>query len=317
MIQVITLGEAMVALTPQQRGPLRYATGFQRGMGGAEANFAIGVARLGTGCRYLSRLGNDEFGHYIRHELRGDGVDVSFIPLVDGRPTGLNVKEVREDGGGRTFYYRSGSAASTMAPEDLVTAQFAGAQWLHISGVFPAVSESARATVYRAVELARSAGLTVALDPNIRLKLWDVETARRVLLDLITQVDIVYPGDAEGQILFGTADPEAIARAAMRLGPKTVVVKQGEKGATGYTVDGAVVHVPAFQVPTVDTVGAGDGWAAGFTVGTLRGMDLGAAIRLGNAVGAMVCAVAGDVEGLPDWEDVQAFLGEAPARVER
>lgn len=317
MVDVITLGEAMVVFTPLQHGPLRSAGLFQRGMGGAEANFAIGVSRLGLRARYVSLLGDDEFGRYILHELRGDGVDVSGVRLVTASPTGLNVKEVREGGGGKTFYYRAGSAASSMSPADLNSDQFAGARWLHVSGVFAAVSDSCRAAVYRAIELARQAGLTVALDPNIRLKLWDEATARRVLLDLIGRVDYVFPGVEEGQILFGTSNPDEIARLALKQGPHTVVVKEGERGATGYTRAGLRVSVPAFRVHVVDTVGAGDAWAAGFTVGILRGLDLEESIRLGNAAGAMVCSVAGDVEGLPLWEELQAFLGRSPAPVDR
>jgi 2-dehydro-3-deoxygluconokinase len=314
---VVTLGEAMVTLTPVQRGPLRYASQFMRGMGGAEANFAIGAARLGASARYLSRLGDDEFGRYVLHELRGDGVDVSRVALVDGCPTGMNVKEVREGGDGRTFYYRTGSAASTMGPEALSHVDFTGARWLHISGVFAAVNETTRATVYRAVELAREAGLTVGMDPNIRLKLWDAATARRVLLDLASRADCFFPGVEEGQILFGTDDPDTIAREAFGLGVQTVVVKLGAEGAIGYTAAGERVHVPGFAIRVVDTVGAGDGWAAGFTVGTLRGLGLAEAIRLGNAVGALVCSVSGDVEGLPAWDEVQAFLGKAPRPLER
>jgi len=317
LVDVITLGEAMAVFTPLQRGPLRSAGLFQRGMGGAEANFAVGVSRLGLGARYLTLLGDDEFGRYILHELRGDGVDTSGVRLVSGRPTGLNVKEVREGGGGKTFYYRAGSAASTMSPADLSPDQFAGARWLHVSGVFGAVSESCRATVYRAIELAREAGLGIALDPNIRLKLWDEATARSVLLDLMGRVDYVFSGAEEGRILFGTDDPDRIARLALQLGPHTVVVKEGDRGATGYTQGGQRVHVPAFRVVVADTVGAGDAWAAGFTVGMLQGLGLEESIRFGNAAGALVCSVAGDIEGLPAWDELQAFLGRSPSPVDR
>jgi 2-dehydro-3-deoxygluconokinase len=204
-----------------------------------------------------------------------------------------------------------------MGPDDLSPADFTGARWLHISGVFPAVNESTRAAVYRAAELARAAGLAVALDPNVRLKLWDEATARHVLLELASGADYLFPGVEEGRILFGTDDPDAIAREAFKLGVRTVVVKLGADGAIGYTAGGERVHVPGFAVRVVDTVGAGDGWAAGFTVGSLRGLDLAGAIRLGNAVGALVCSVSGDVEGLPDWDELQAFLGTAPRPVDR
>lgn len=314
---VITLGEAMITMTPVQRGPLRFAGTFQRGMGGAEANFAIGAARLGCSVRYLSRLGDDEFGRYILRELRGEGVDVERVPLVPGGVTGLNIKEVKETGDGRTFYYRAGSAASFMGADDVTEADFAGARWLHVSGVFPAVSESCRAATFRAVALARAAGCKVAVDPNIRLRLWDEATARQVLLDLLAQADYAFPGDEEGRILFGTSDPDEIAARTLALGPSVAVVKQGAAGATGHTRDGLRVHVAAFAVRAVDTVGAGDGWAAGFTAGALRGMDLAECMRLGNAVGAMVCSVSGDTEGLPLWDEVQAYLGKGPAPVER
>lgn len=317
MADVITLGEPMVTLTPLQRGPLRHAASFQRGVGGAETNFAIGVARLGGSVRLLSRLGDDEFGRYIQYALRGEGLDVSGLTLVPDRPTGLNVKEVRENGDGKTFYYRTGSAASTMTPADLDPADFASASWLHVSGVFAAVNENTRATVFRAVELAKAAGAAISLDPNIRLKLWDAATARGVLLELAALADFVFPGAEEGEILVGSTDAPTIARELLALGPKMVVVKQGAAGATGYTAAGESFQVPGFPVRVVDTVGAGDGWAAGFTCGAVRGLGLAGSIRLANAVGAMVCSVTGDNEGLPFWDEVQAFMGNAPGAVQR
>ncbi|WP_031515425.1 sugar kinase [Desulfofalx alkaliphila] len=309
MPQVVTLGETMVLLNPTTTGPLKYATHFIKQIGGAETNFAIGLSRLGHSAGWISRVGNDEFGRYIISFVRGEGVDTSQVKVDPQAPTGVYFKERHEFGESKVFYYRKGSAASRLTPKDLDEAYISGAKYLHITGITPALSDSCRQTVLKAIEIAKSNGVTVSFDPNIRLKLWSVDKAVEVLMDLVSRSDIVLPGLQEGQMLVGANKPEEIADKILQAGAKTVVIKLGEKGAY-YASGGESAYVPGYPVQrVVDPIGAGDGFAAGFISGLLKGWDLTQSVKLANAVGARTTQVVGDVEGLPTLEEIDYFLG--------
>jgi 2-dehydro-3-deoxygluconokinase len=303
-MDVVTLGETMVLFTPETIGPLRYVAKFQKTIGGAESNLAIALARLGHRVGWMSRLGMDEFGLYVRNFIRGEGVDTTCVVFDEQHPTAVFFKEQQLGRDPKIFYYRKGSAASYMTPEDLDESYIAQARFLHITGITPALSPSCRETVYRAIEIAKSHRLTIVFDPNIRLKLWSKEEARDVLMDIASRCDIVLPGHEEGEILTGETQPEAIAERFLKNGAQSVVIKLGEKGAF-YATGDSEEYVPGFPVSQiVDTVGAGDGFAAGFLSGLIRGWTYREAVRLGNRVGAYALTVSGDVEGYPFWHQV-------------
>ncbi|HLH74134.1 MAG TPA: PfkB family carbohydrate kinase, partial [Chloroflexota bacterium] len=162
-------------------------------------------------------------------------------------------------------------------------------------------------TVLAAIDLAHRAGALVSFDPNVRLRLWDAETCRRTLRQLLPRCDVVLPGADEAELLTGESDPERAGQEIHRLGPRLVLVKRGPEGAMAVSDDG-VIRVPALHLErVVDPVGAGDGFAAGFLSGQLRGWDLRESMRLGAIVGAAAMSVSGDVEGLPTWEEAQAL----------
>lgn len=314
MPDLITLGETMVLFSPLTEGPLQYVYHFEKRYAGAESNVAIATVRLGHSAGWVSRLGDDDFGRYILASLRGEGVDTSRVRLDPAHPTGVFFRSRGSVGGGmETFYYRHGSAASHLGPEDLDPVYFRGARILHITGITPALSDSCRAAIYRAVELARQEGLTVCFDPNLRLKLWAPEEARRVLCDLAARADIVLPGRGECGALYGTEDEVATAEAILAAGAKLVLVKLGTEGAylRSATEELRVPAVPVGRV--VDPIGAGDGFAAGFLVGWMEGWPLAECARLAVTVGAFATATAGDIEGYPDLARVRAFwAGQAP-----
>jgi 2-dehydro-3-deoxygluconokinase len=279
-------------------------------IGGAESNFAIGIVRLGHKAGWISKLGNDEFGKYIVSFIRGEGVDTSRVKFDSEAPTGVYFKERREWGESKVYYYRKGSAASRLTPMDLDFEYIGSAKYLHITGITPALSESCYQTTKEAIKIAKSKGVKIILDPNIRLKLWTKERAREVILELASKADIILPGVGEGEILVGENEPERIAEKFLELGIGIVVVKLGKQGAY-YATASENKYVTGFQVErVVDTIGAGDGFAAGFVAGLLKGYSLEKAVRLANAVGAIVTTVIGDVEGLPTMDEVLVFMGE-------
>lgn len=171
MPEVVTLGETMVMMNPVTSGPLQYINQFTKQIGGAESNFAIGVVRLGHTAGWISKLGKDELGKYVLSFIRGEGVDTSRVKFTADAPTGLFFKERRKFGESKVYYYRKGSAASLMGPEDLDPEYISSAKYLHITGITPALSESCHLAVKEAIKIAKNHGVKVCFDPNIRLKL--------------------------------------------------------------------------------------------------------------------------------------------------
>ena len=169
----------------------------------------------------------------------------------------------------------------------------------------------------QAMKIAKKQGVTIVFDPNLRRKLWPDEVAKKVLLEMASQADIVLPGVDEGAFLFGEEDPEEIARQITELGAATVIVKLGENGAY-YLDDKDSGYVAAYPVKkVVDPVGAGDGFASGVLSGLLDQLSMREAVQRGAAVGAMVTLIRGDAIGLPERTRLEAFMAGASRDVDR
>lgn len=315
-MDVITIGDGMIAMCPIQKGPIIFSNTFERKIGGAEFNVAIGCSRLGLKSGWISRLGNDDFGKYILKTVRGEDVDTSEVKLVDGYQTSVYFREVLSDGSSRSFYYREKSPTSTMNLEDLNEEYFKNAKILHITGVFPSINKNNQRVILEAVKLAKKLNLKVSFDPNIRLKMWTKKEAKNFIQRILPSVDILLIGDEEVELLLDDSNIEKAMETFHSYGIETVIVKKGAKGAIGS--DGKNVYeVPAIKPKAlVDTVGAGDGFAAGFLTALLKGEVLENCIRFANAVGSLVVGVEGDNEGLPYYDDVLVHLGQAK-KVER
>lgn len=297
--QVVTLGEAMVLFWPADAATLEAATRFERSFGGAEANFAIALTRLGHRTRWISRLGDDAFGRYIRRELLREGVCVD-AQADSAAATAVFFKERVSSGPRKVYYYRQESAASRLRAQDITPRQFAGVRALHITGITPALSPECAGAVERAIDLARSVGALVAYDPNVRLQLWrNRATCVATLRRLVSMADLVLLGHEDGAVLYGDLGPREIMDAVRSDGCSAVVVKLGERGAIA--TDGVeTVQAAAWPIAkVVDTVGAGDGFDAGYLAGWLRGFPVRQCLDLAARVGAGAVAAAGDWEGYP------------------
>ncbi len=294
MHEVVTLGEAMVVLYPTEPRSLTQATMLNVGVGGAESNLAIMMSRLGHRVRFISRVGADPFGQRIRHTLEEEAVDTSGLLTDAAAPTGIFFREWLPDGKRRVLYYRAGSAASRLAPDDLRPDMFTNTRLLHITGITPALSPSCAATVAHAIELAHAAGVHVSFDPNYRPALWNPAAAQQALLPLMAQADLLLMGHEDSQALLGVDEVEQALQAAHALGAKIVVLKQAERGACAW--DGTTyTHAPPASVAQViDPVGAGDAFNAGFLSAWLRGKTLPEALNLGARLGAATVEILGD-----------------------
>jgi sugar/nucleoside kinase (ribokinase family) len=297
---VLTVGEAMALLIAQQVGPLESVSSFTRATAGAELNVAVGLSRLGHRVAYLSRLGADSFGRHLRAFMDAEGLDTGSVATDPAHPTGFMLKSLVADGSDPAIeYYRKGSAASHLGPQDLPAT--ATARHLHLTGISPGVSASLRELVFALAQQARQAGRTVSFDPNLRPRLWASEAEMRDTLNaLAAQADWVLPGLSEGRLLTGADSAEGIARFYLDRGARAVVVKLGPTGSYVATADGVSATVPGVPVArVVDTVGAGDGFAVGVISALLEGLSPEQAAERGNRIGARVVQFPGDCDGLP------------------
>ncbi|MFP7226056.1 sugar kinase [Priestia filamentosa] len=307
-MDVISLGETMVLFNPHSTGKMRYCQDFSTKVAGAESNTLIGLSKLGYQTGWISRVGKDELGARILSTLKGEGVGVSFVIRDEESPTGLFLKEKTNERQTKVFYYRKESAASFMSEGDINEEYLSSAKYLYITGITPALSSSCYDSVFHSIKIAKKHGLKVVFDPNLRKTLWGEHEARETLIDVAKEADIILPGISEGEFLFGEQTPEEICSQFHQLGVETVVVKLGEKGAY-YSSEGEASYIEGYPVhKVVDPIGAGDGFAAGFLSGLLDHVPLQEAVKRGCAIGAIVVTVEGDIEGLPDKEELYHFM---------
>ncbi len=306
---LLLAGEPMGLLIAQTEGSLDTVKGYRLAVAGAEFNVATGSARLGHNTAYLTKLGDDPFGKLISRTLNENGIDNSLVIYSNERRTGFMLKSKVSKGDPEIFYFRAGSAASTLSEEDVEKIDFTKFSNIHLTGILPALSDSTRAAVKLMLKKAREANLFVSFDPNLRPQLWpSQEVMVSYINELASKADLVLPGDGEGKILCGTTDAHEINKFYLGLGAKTVVTKCGPKGAL--ISDGKTdTMVPGFIIDkVVDTVGAGDGFAAGTLTGLMEGLPIEKAVERGCAIGAIQCTFVGDNEGLPTPEQLKAFM---------
>jgi 2-dehydro-3-deoxygluconokinase/dehydrogluconokinase len=302
---ILAFGEAMTMFVAETQGELAEVETFQRRIAGADTNVAIGLARLGFNVAWLSRVGDDSFGRYIRRTLEGEGLDCRHLLDDADHATGLVFKE-RARGGAdpRVEYFRRNSAASRLSPKDADKVDFTAVRHLHATGIPPAVSASCRELSWHMLEKARAAGASISFDPNLRPGLWASEAEMCDTLNtMAAYADWVLPGLAEGRRLTGLDLPQDIAGFYLDRGARGVIIKLGPEGSYYRGHLGGSEEsftLPGFPVAkVVDTVGAGDGFAVGVISAMLDGLSPQAAVRRGNLIGAEAVQVVGDMEGLP------------------
>ena len=308
-LDVLSIGETMALLVAQEPGPLVDVQSFSKRIAGADTNVAIGLARLGFRVGWISRLGADSFGSYVRRTIEAEGVDTSQVEVDANRSTGFMLKSRSVDGSDPAIeYYRRGSAASQLAVAHLKAEYARKARHVHATGITPALSPAARELVAHAMVTLRAAGGSVSFDPNLRPSLWpDTATMRDTLNDLARHADWVLPGIEEGRLLTGQHTPADIAAWYIDRGAKAVVVKLGAEGAYVRTAEGEQGDVPGVHVPVVvDTVGAGDAFAVGIISARLEGLAWPQALRRANWIASRALQVIGDMEGLPTRSELTA-----------
>jgi 2-dehydro-3-deoxygluconokinase len=306
-IEILTLGEPLVAFVARDGRSLADAIDYRAYVVGAEANVAVGLARLGHSVALVGRVGDDGLGTAILRRLRAEGVDIAGLRVESGAPTGILLRERRSPLPSEVIYRRSGSAGSGLTDKDVARAgDLRGARWVHVTGITAALSSTALAAVDAAIDAARAAGATVSFDVNLRRRLWDDETAGPVVGRLARKADIVLGTPGELVVAAGGLEP---AQRLIDAGVALVVTKAGADGAwsldhAGITRSAAAVRV---QWP-IDPVGAGDAFCAGFIAARLEGLEDEEALRWGAACGAAAVSVEGDIDGLPSRAELGRLL---------
>ena len=305
-LDVVAAGEAMVLGVPQTRGRLRHAASLELKVGGAESNLAIALSRLGFPVGWASFLGEGEPGRLVLDRVRAEGVDTSQVRVVPGLSTGLYLRE-QVGAEVRVYYYRAGSAASTMGPGAFDPDYLEGAKFLHLTGITAALSGECREFVPWAAERARESGARVSFDVNYRSRLCSPDEARGFAEEMLPLADVLFVSAEDAAALWKRSD-EDFARELAQEGPEEVVLKLGGEGALLVLAGGETFAQPAFPVEEVDPIGAGDAFAAGYLAGHLWGVPPEERLRVGCAMGAFSVGTLGDYEGLPDEEELRTFL---------
>ncbi|HXW19301.1 MAG TPA: sugar kinase, partial [Roseiarcus sp.] len=222
--EIVAIGEPLYELN-QPRGSEAFVPGF----GGDTSNAMIAAARSGARAGYFTAIGADSFGQALVELWRREGVDASRIIVNTAAHTGLYF--VTHGPKGHEFsYLRAGSAASRITEADIPADYIGAAQILHVSGISQAISSSAADAVFAAIDVAKGAGVLLAYDPNLRLKLWPLTRARAIIHDAMRRADIALPGLDDARLLTGLAQPDAIADFYLRLGAKIVALTLGRDG---------------------------------------------------------------------------------------
>jgi 2-keto-3-deoxygluconate kinase (EC 2.7.1.45) len=237
LAKVLLVGEPMALFIADEEGTLDKVSKFTKALAGAEANVAIGLSRLGHTVKYITKLGNDPFGKYIYEKLSEENIDVSSIKFTNEYPTGFMLKSKTSEGDPDIFYFRKGSAASHVTPND-IDCDLDELKHIHITGITAALSKDTLDTLYRMIEIGKENGISISFDPNIRKSLWQSEDEMvSTLNDIASRCDIVMPGIKEGLILTGSENPDDIADYYLDKGVETVIIKIGDKGAYVKTKD--------------------------------------------------------------------------------
>ncbi|MCS7060038.1 MAG: carbohydrate kinase [Anaerolineae bacterium] len=320
MADVICMGELLVEFVSTQTNvPLAQAPGFIKAPGGAPANVAVALQRLGTSAAFVSKVGNDPFGDYLRDSLSTDKIDTRYI-FVDphARTTAVFVA-VWDDGRKDLCFYRNPGADMMLREDEIDPHIFDGARCFHF-GSITFIHEPAASAQRKALHCAQERGLMISYDPNYRPTLWpDVNTAQRVIRDSFQYCHLAKISEEEWETATGHTDLDAGIEAVLEWGVELLVISRGAKGAIATNGDYRI-ELPAVDVNVVETTGAGDGFMAAMIqrllpererLGSLRAVDesiVHEALQYAIVVGGLTCTRPGAIPALPTRAEVEAFL---------
>ena len=337
-MDLVTFGEAMVRLTPPAFQRLEQARSFDAYVGGGELNVAVAAARMGISSRWVSRLPDNALGRMIASAAREQSVDVHSEWTPDDR-AGLYFAELgAAPRASSVLYDRVASAISRIPPASIDwPSVFSGARWFHVSGITPALSDTAGQATREALVAAKKAGLTVSYDLNYRSKLWSPKKAREVQEPLMQYVDVLMTTEEDTRVVFGIGadvkdsfekvDSEPFERIARELvsrfdlGAVAVTLRENPRVLLNnwsaiVAVNDKIHRARTYEVEVIDRIGAGDAFSAGLIVGRLENRSWEDSLEFATALSALKHSIPGDF-CLVTRGEVEQLLRGASLRVSR
>jgi len=315
--RIVTLGEVMIRFSPPGQERLEAATVLEMRAAGAEANVAAACARLGLHAAWISRLTDNALGRFIERSIARYGVDTSHIIWTEGDRVGTYYIEFGSPPRPtRIVYDRAGSAASRLTVREIDWDPIRNCDLFHISGITPALSDSCRHVTLQAMEEARNGGALVSFDLNYRAKLWKPEEAAPVLRQCFSRADLVFCSREEADLIFGQkGNPDMVLAWITEEFPvRVAVLKMGAEGAIAWH-EGSVHRVGVYPTETVDPIGTGDAFVAGFVYGYLTG-DVEKGLQYGAATAALKRTIPGDI-ALVTLDEVEELLRTQDQHIRR
>ncbi|HLI29592.1 MAG TPA: 5-dehydro-2-deoxygluconokinase, partial [Terriglobia bacterium] len=278
--------------------PLSDVEHFSRHLGGSSANIAVGLARLGLSVGMISALGKDALAAYLLRALSKESVDTRHVRLVEGYNTSLCLTEVSPPDHFPQVFYRCEPADSQVDIGEAEQAYIRQARMFVTNGTSLCFSPAREATL-TALKTARESGLRTVLDIDYRSSSWSApEEAGREARKVLPWVDVVLGNEDEWALLAGHWETHLQARVAFDLGVKILVRKLGAKGVEAHMRD-QTCSAPPLPIKVMSTVGAGDGFAAGFLYALDHDMRLEECLRYGNAAAAVVVSRISCSDAMP------------------
>ncbi|HOP57369.1 MAG TPA: carbohydrate kinase [Bacillota bacterium] len=323
MGKCISIGEVLVDFIPDAGNwKLKDVPIFRRQAGGAPANVAAAVARLGGRSVVLSKLGNDPFGDFLIDEMKKTGIDTSYIKHTDEASTGLAFVSLKPDGNRDFCFYRNPSADMLLSQDEIDLDIFEEGDILHFCSI-DLVDFPVRKAHEKAIGIAKEKRLIVSFDPNIRLSLWEnKEELREIVRRFIPLSDILKISEDELEFITGKKDITGALSSLFIGDVKVIVYTMGANGSAVYTKDRTFVH-DGFVVDAIDTTGCGDAFIGAFLYmilsGSLTKESLGKSdyqkiLEFSNAVGSLVATKKGALASMPGYMETEMFLKEKKAK---
>jgi 2-dehydro-3-deoxygluconokinase len=323
-LDVVTLGEAMLRLSPPNHRRLEQAGSLDVFVGGAELSVAIGTARLGLRSAWVTKLPRNPLGRIIANHARSMDVDISKVVWTDEGRAGIYFLEFgAAPRPSSVVYDRKDSAASKFEPGDVDWKFLKGVKMFHVSGITPALSESNRETTLEAVRQAKKWGCKVCFDVNYRSKLWSPSEAEAVCTPIAKMADIVIASDASAIWKVNKEPEQMVKTLKKKLGvPIVVTTKRTDDGTFRSSISSLAVSdrkyesTRPYDVEVVDRLGTGDSFAAGFIYGYLTG-GVQRGLDYGDAMAAFKVSIPGD-SNYATKEEIDRLLATGPnLRIQR
>ena len=328
MFDIVTFGEAMVRMSPPDFKRLEQTTTLDMHIGGAELNVAVGASRLGLKCAWVSKLPDNPLGRMIANKARELGVDISQVIWQNEGRAGLYFLEFgASPRSSSVLYDRANSSFSSIKPGQLDWQNILkDTKCLHLTGITPAVSESAAEATMEAIKAAKACGCKVSLDLNYRSKLWSRQQAGKTLSSMMDYVDILITTRGDSHTVFNikAETDEDLAAILLKRYPIEVVAVSYREGDTVWRclwsalaqTRNKTFKTGTYSIDIVDQVGRGDSFAAGFLYGYISSDDVQKGLDYGVAFAALKHSFPGDF----NWctkEEVEALLAGTKPGVNR